>query len=193
MTCATGWQSASYIAVVATRGFELSPVQPHAFDPRVVAVDITVRRATIRLVGVYAPTNGMTAESSERRNRFQGQLLDHLTEISRPALCVAGDLNVVEPGHRPHLPAFEPHDYAFYNGLLDLGLQDAYRALNPGENDHSWINAQYGSQRLDHTLIGKGAGLIATCAYDHTPRQEGLTDHAALKTVIRLHPTSAGQ
>ena len=41
------------------------------------------------MVGVYAPTNGMTADSSLRRRAFQEQFLDYLTAISIPALCAA--------------------------------------------------------------------------------------------------------
>jgi exonuclease III len=115
----------------------------------------------------------------------------YLAAISHPALCVVGDLNVVEPNHQPRLPAFEEHDYAFYTGLLTLGLRDAYRELNPTGGDHSWINPRFGSQRLDHTLVSVAAGEIRTCAYDHTTRADKLSDHAALLTTIGLRPDGA--
>jgi hypothetical protein len=67
-------------------------------------------------------------------------------------------------------------------------LRDAYRELNPSGSDHSWISPRFGSQRLDHSLIGVGAGEIQTCAYDHTTRSEDLSDHAALLTTIELKP-----
>ncbi|MFE0025519.1 endonuclease/exonuclease/phosphatase family protein [Amycolatopsis sp. NPDC059021] len=190
-TCTPGWTDVRYLTVVATRGLEATRVQPAGFDPRIVAVDLATDDTTVRLVGVYGPTNGMTPESSHRRREFQHQLLDYLAAIHHPALCVAGDLNVIEPDHHPRLPAFEDHDYAFYTGLLDLGLRDAYRTLNPAGGDHSWINARFGNQRLDHTLISPGAGQITTCAYDHTPRSEDLSDHAALLTTLGL-PSASG-
>ncbi|MDQ3275472.1 MAG: hypothetical protein M3Q39_10705, partial [Actinomycetota bacterium] len=148
-TCTPGWKDTRYLAAVATRGVEAVPVQPAGFDPRVAAVDLITATTTVRLVGLYGPTNGMTAESSHRRREFQSRFLDYLAKINKSALCVVGDLNVVEPDHRPHLPAFEDHDYAFYTGLLALGLRDAYRELNPSGDDHSWINPRFGSQRLD--------------------------------------------
>ncbi len=187
-TCTPGWKDTRYFAAIATRGIETAPVEPVGFDPRIAAVDLATEHTTVRLVGVYGPTNGMSAESSHRRREFQRHLLDYLTQVNTPALCVAGDLNVVEPDHRPHLPAFEDHDYAFYAGLLGLGLRDAYRELNPSGGDHSWISPRFGSQRLDHSLIGAGAGEIRTCAYDHTTRREDLSDHAALLTTIGLKP-----
>lgn len=184
--CTPGWKDTRYFAVVATRGVEANPVQPAGFDPRIAAADVTTNDTTVRLVGIYGPTNGMTSESSHRRREFQHRILDYLAQINMPALCVVGDLNVVEPDHRPHLPAFEEHDYAFYTGLLALGLRDAYRELNPSGDDHSWINPRFGSQRLDHTLVSAEAGEIRTCTYDHTIRSDDLSDHAALLTTIGL-------
>ncbi|MGH3831310.1 MAG: endonuclease/exonuclease/phosphatase family protein [Pseudonocardiaceae bacterium] len=185
-TCTPGWKDSRYFATVATRGVKATPVRPAGFDPRIAAVDLTTSDTTVRVVGIYGPTNGMTTDSSRHRRKFQSRLLDYLAEINNPALCVMGDLNVVEPDHRPHLPTFEDHDYAFYTGLLALGLRDAYRELNPSGGDHSWINPRFGSQRLDHTLVSVGAGEICTCAYDHTTRGDKLSDHAALLTTIAL-------
>ncbi|MGQ0777660.1 MAG: hypothetical protein ACT4NY_25175 [Pseudonocardiales bacterium] len=146
---------------------------------------------SVQLVGLYGPTNGMTAESSHRRREFQSRFLDYLAEINNSTLCVVGDLNVVEPNHRPHLPAFEDHDYAFYTDLLALGLRDAYRELNPAGGDHSWLNPRFGNQRLDHSLVSTGTGDIQACAYDHTTRSDDLSDHAALLTTIGLRADTA--
>jgi exonuclease III len=126
----------------------------------------------------------MTAESSLRRRGFQGQFLDYLAAITRPAMCVTGDLNVVEPGHRPPLEGFEDHDYAFYTRLTQSGLDDAYRYLNPDGTDHSWASDRLGGQRLDHALISPAAGTIRECRYDHAPRTRRLTDHAALLITV---------
>jgi exodeoxyribonuclease-3 len=190
-TCTPGWKDIRYFAAVATRGVTATPVQPAGFDPRIAAVDLATDDTTVRLVGIYGPTNGMTADSSHRRREVQHRLLDYLAQVSRPALCIAGDLNVVEPGHRPHLPAFEDHDYAFYTGLLALGLRDAYRELNPSGGDHSWISPRFGNQRLDHNLVSAAAGEIRACAYDHTTRSDDLSDHAALLTTIGLRAARA--
>jgi exodeoxyribonuclease III len=188
-SCTTGWQASRHAAVVATRGFEVRPVDPAPFDPRVVSVDLAAEgtgKQPVRMVGVYAPTNGMTADSSLRRRAFQEQFLDYLTAISVPALCVAGDLNVIEPGHRPPVAGFEEHDYAFYTRLTELGLRDAYRSRNPEGGDHSWFSPRLGSQRLDHAMISRATGTIRECRYDHGPRARKLTDHAALLTTVSL-------
>jgi exodeoxyribonuclease-3 len=180
-----GWRDQRFHTIVAAKGFRLAPVQPPGFDPRITAVDLTSAGGTIRLVGVYAPTNGMNPDSSRRRRAFQHQFTAYLTDILHPRLCVTGDLNVVEPDHQPHLPHFEDHDYAFYRDLLDLGLHDAYRSCHPDGADHSWISPRFGSQRLDHALIAD-SGALSSCGYDHAPRLQELTDHSALRLVAGL-------
>lgn len=184
--CTPGWSGSRFLTVVATKGFEVTAVQPIPFDPRIVAVDLASTGGKLRLIGVYAPTNGMSPESSQRRREFQQRLLTYLASMNLPDLCVTGDLNVVEPDHRPPLPAFEDHDYAFYTGLKDLSLQDAYRVCQPDGGDHSWFSPRFGNQRLDHVFIGQHVGVLSECAYDHSTRRQQLTDHAALKAVVRL-------
>ncbi|WP_018503825.1 endonuclease/exonuclease/phosphatase family protein [Parafrankia discariae] len=184
-SCTPGWHESRFHTLIAARGFEVANVEPGPLDPRVVAVDLTSTASTLRLIGVYGPTNGMTTDSSHHRRTFQQQLLVYLTSIRRPGLCVVGDLNVIEPDHRPPLPAFEEHDYAFYRGLIDLGLHDAYRACHPHGNEHSWFSSVYGSQRLDHALISPTITL-RKCVYDHSTRHQGLSDHAAINLVTEL-------
>jgi exonuclease III len=187
---ARDWRAYQFHTLVATKGFAANPVTPAFSDPRVIAIDLATEPAPVRLVGIYGPTNGMTADSSQRRSLFQNKLLHYLRTIHKSRLCVAGDLNVVEPDHQPALPAFEEHDYAFYRGLLSLGMRDAYRTTHPDGTDHSWFSPRFGSQRLDHALVGATAALRA-CAYDHTPRLQHLTDHSAITAVIDLNRAPA--
>jgi len=169
-----------YVTALAGRGFTMTPVQPGPPSSRVVAADLTAGDSTVRLVGVYGMTNGMTAESSQERAGFQRLLLDYLASISTDRTCVAGDLNIVEPGHQPPLPAFERHDLDCYDGIVGLGLRDAYRQVRPDGREYSWISDRYGAQRLDHTFVGQRVGVLAECRYDHSTRAARLSDHAAM-------------
>lgn len=186
VTRSTGWQDSHYFAVIATKGFQVEPMSVTPFTPRITAADLTVGPATLRMIAIYGPTNGMSSDSSHRRRATQDRIITYLAAIARPRMAVAGDLNVIEPGHRPHLDSFEDHDYSFYTRLLDLGLADAYRVMNPGGDDHSWFSDRFGSQRLDHTLASPAIGRVITCRYDHAPRTRHLSDHAALLTTIKL-------
>jgi len=180
-----GWQNTQYFTLIASRGCDQHPLA-HPLDPRVVAVELTSGAGNLCLIGLYGPTNGMTAESSDRRRAFQKEFLKFLRGFARPNMILAGDLNVVEPGHEPHLPSFQDHDYEFYDGLTGAGLADAFRALHPGRIAHSWLSDQYGAQRLDHIFVTPGAGTLLACDYDHEPRTRGITDHAAMHAILSL-------
>lgn len=138
----------------------------------------------------------MTSESNERRRVFQQHAIDYLTEIATPGLLVAGDLNVIEPGHQPHLAGFEPHDYSFYTGLIGLGLRDAYRELHPDAIEHSWYSDRFGNQRIDHTFRGADTETLTLCGYDHSPRTTQISDHAAMLRALDCtadaYPSEAG-
>lgn len=186
----TGWQDAKYFTAVAARRGLDTAAGPRAFDPRVVAVRLGHVPAGAHVVGVYGMTNGMTAESSARRRTFQRSLLDYLRTFDAATLCVAGDLNIIEPDHEPPLAAFERHDHDCYTDIVGLGMRDAYRALRTGRREHSWHSDVYGSQRLDHAFAGEALGRLAECRYDHATRELGHSDHSAL--VLRLEqPTGA--
>jgi len=185
-----GWQDAKYFtAVAARRELDTTP-GPRAYDPRVVAMRLGNAPGGGHVVGVYGMTNGMTAESSTRRQTFQRSLLDYLRTFDATRLCVAGDLNIIEPDHEPPLAAFERHDHDCYTAIVGLGMRDAYRAQRIGRREHSWHSDFHGSQRLDHAFAGDALGRLADCRYDHVTRELGLSDHSAL--FLRLErPTGA--
>ncbi|MEV0453809.1 endonuclease/exonuclease/phosphatase family protein [Catellatospora methionotrophica] len=176
-----GWRDARHFCALAVKGFaEVAPTSLPDFDSRVAAATLSSAAGQIQLVGVYGPTNGMTDDSSIRRAAFQRQFLEWLRQNMAGRIIVGGDLNIIEPGHRPPLPHFRDHDYAFYQDLIRLGLRDAYRFAQPEGTDHSWSNPIHGAQRLDHILVSAGTGHLASCAYDHSTRSDALTDHSAI-------------
>jgi endonuclease/exonuclease/phosphatase family metal-dependent hydrolase len=70
------------------------------------------------------------------------------------------------------------------------GWQDAFRALHGYEaRDRSWKTGRHPGYRLDHILVSSGLAALA-CAYDHTVREDGLSDHSALWATIV--PADAG-
>jgi exonuclease III len=82
----------------------------------------------------------------------------------------------------------ERHDAAelgLVTGLAEHGYVDAFRAVHGyGARDRSWMyaNGKFG-YRLDHVLA---RGLeIVDCAYEHGPREAGLSDHSAVWAALR--------
>ena len=64
------------------------------------------RRASVGLLGLYVPSRGPQQRRNQAKRAFQDAvtkaLPGFLAQFSGPVI-VAGDLNVVEPGHVPHL------------------------------------------------------------------------------------------
>lgn len=176
-----------YHAVVAAHDHEATPIPTSPLGPRVAAADVATAHGTVRMVGVYAPSNGMTADSSRTRNTFQQQAITELASLRRSRMVVAGDLNVVEPTHRPRLTNYEPHDYHFYTALSDtVGLLDAYRTHNPHGQEHSWFSDRFLDQRIDHTFLTPGTGTVTASRYDRSTVTQKTSDHAAMLTSIDL-------
>ena len=102
-------------------------------------------------------------------------------------VIVAGDLNVVEPGHIPHHAVFGEWEYDFYRSFAGAGLADAYRLLHPDEAAHSWYGRSGEGYRFDHAFItASHRAHVRDCRYLHEPRQHGLTDHAAMILAITV-------
>ena len=64
------------------------------------------------------------------------------------------------------------------------GWRDAFRTLHGyGARDRSWKTGRHPGYRLDHILISPALTAIA-CAYDHSVREEGLSDHSAMRATV---------
>jgi exodeoxyribonuclease-3 len=187
VTLASGWQRSKYFTAVASRGFDIEPVSPAWPEPRVVTVDLRAAAHTFRVCGVYAPTNGMTAESSRGRQDFQTRLITYVRGLADAwPMLLTGDLNVLERGHRPPNELFLEHDYVFHDELAGL-LIDGYRHLCGDVDAHSWISDRYGAQRLDHLFVSAdSARRLTSVSYDHVTRKLMLSDHAALRACLDL-------
>ena len=66
-------------------------------------------------------------------------------------------------------------------GLEPHGYRDAFRLLHgDGSGEFSWGWPRHrGGYRLDHLIVSAAVGVEA-CAYEHSWRREGLSDHSAL-------------
>jgi exonuclease III len=181
-----------YRTVLASRGPVLIPVAsgidvlPH----RGPAAAVDFAGQAVGLLGLYVPSRGPQQRRNQNKRAFQdavaAALPSFLARFEGPVI-VAGDLNIVEPGHIPHLPVFGDWEYRFYRSLTNAGMTDAYRAKHPDTADHSWFGRSGNGYRIDHIFVSQQhQAQVIDCAYRHAPRHQGLTDHAAMTLTLTL-------
>lgn len=182
-----------YRTMLASRGPDLIAVSsgidvlPH----RSPAAAISLSGQSVGLLGLYVPSRGPRNRRNENKRAFQHAVTQalpaFLTRHDGPVI-VAGDLNVIEPGHTPHHPVFGDWEYDFYRSFASAGLTDTYRLLHPDTADHSWYGRSGQGYRFDHTFITRRySAQVRTCGYLHAPRQQNLTDHAAMTLTVALN------
>lgn len=158
---------------------------------RVVAVRVRDGSATTRIAGVYgAASDPVRHGSSSQRARKRAWLATFEAWVGQWAATggpgvLVGDLNIVAPGHRAPLPYVLPEEVAAYERLVapgrEPGLVDAYELAHPGADGVSWVDHTGAGCRYDHALVTPDlADAVAACDLDATPREGGLSDHAAL-------------
>ncbi|MGO0575984.1 endonuclease/exonuclease/phosphatase family protein [Ornithinimicrobium panacihumi] len=114
-------------------------------------------------------------------------------DVGERGAVVIGDLNLVDPLHDDELRYVLPEETELLAALEgDHGLVDAYRLVDPGSREVSWVDHSGVGCRYDHAFVTEGlAGSVRECVLVHEPRLDGLSDHSALR--LRLgQPGEAG-
>ncbi|WP_301125974.1 endonuclease/exonuclease/phosphatase family protein [Streptomyces cacaoi] len=188
--------SGDYRTLLASRA-PLEPVDAsvHVLPHRAPAAVATIGGHKVGILGLYVPSRGPRARRNEDKRAFQQAVTFALNSLNSVFLdmpiIVAGDLNVVEPGHQPHHKVFGQWEYAFYSSFSHAGFADAFRHLHPDVVEHSWVGRSGQGFRFDHAFTTAAhAARVETCAYDHAPRTGALTDHAAMTLTLRLASVS---
>ena len=166
-------------------------------DPqqRVIAATLPSPAGDLRVVSAYCP-NGQAVGSEKFDYKLQWYAAFHAwlaCELeSSPRLAVLGDYNIApadEDVHDPAKWAGQVHvseaERAVFQGLLDLGLHDAFRLFDQDEKSFSWWDYRQfafrrnAGLRIDHVLLsGALVPRCAACQIDKTPRRnEQRSDH----------------
>jgi exodeoxyribonuclease-3 len=186
------------VMIVSRLPVQVDPIGAHlSFLPeRVAGVMISTEMGLVRVLGAYTPTRDATAERTERKRRWLSEFstalgANGLTDSGAETVLL-GDLNVIEPDHEPSYTTFRWFEYDFYRSLTDKhGLVDAFRHMEPGTVEHSWIGRTGDGYRYDHAHCTKKlAAEIEECEYVHEPRTTRLSDHSALSVTFSCLPTS---
>jgi exodeoxyribonuclease-3 len=155
---------------------------------RAASVILPAPGGPLRVIGLYVPSRDASPAKTDRKRKWLAACDAALAGTAGKPTLLLGDLNVLEPGHKPRYPFFAPFEYDFYQALTGAhGLADAFRALHPEDNEYSWVGRTGDGYRYDHALCSQElAGHVTSCHYVHQPRFDKLSDHSALALHLDL-------
>ncbi|GAA1408452.1 endonuclease/exonuclease/phosphatase family protein [Catellatospora sp. NPDC049111] len=139
----------------------------------------------VTVYGIYVPSSDRSADKVGKKREFLNSLVTSLKDMpskQRDGLVLCGDYNVITRDHDPaYRGTFLSWEYGFMDALTgDLGLVDAYRHLH-AQQEHSWHGRSGNPYCFDYIhLSPKLLPRLMACTYDHRPRTDLLTDHAAV-------------
>jgi len=157
----------------------------------------------VRFVNLYVPNgSAVGSEKYDYKLNWLEKLQAWLTQeaATHKKLCVVGDFNIAPDDRDVHDPeawggkilCSEPERNAL-QGLLDLGLNDSYRAFEQAENEFSWWDYRAAGfrrnrgLRIDLVLLSNA--LQENCLrswIDKEPRKlERPADHAPVVAEVR--------
>lgn len=156
----------------------------------------------VRVICVYIP-NGSEVGSDKYAYKLRwleglsAWLKDELTR--HPQLALLGDYNIAPDDRDVHDPEAwrdkilcSVPERAAFQGLLALGLQDAYRLFEQAEASFSWWDyraagfRRNAGLRIDHILLSAPlAARCVSCSIDKAPRKlKRPSDHAPVLAVL---------
>lgn len=201
---APGAPRVNRLGVLVAARHPLTALAPPAGLPwpeRLLAADVAPAGwpALLRVVTLHAPI-------SQRPEQIKVRTLEavraHLQTLHRDMPAVlCGDLNTpqyeardgtVQTFAQTRTGNLRPergarHDRA-ERAILEgaPGWRDAFRTLHGYEaRDRSWKTGRHPGYRIDHVLVSPALTPVV-CAYDHSVREDGLSDHSALSAVLAL-------
>ncbi|MDG4793074.1 endonuclease/exonuclease/phosphatase family protein [Micromonospora sp. WMMD1082] len=157
---------------------------------RAVAATIHTNPA-VTVLGIYVPSSDRAPAKVERKRAFLASLTDtlnHLPADERAHLVLGGDYNVITRDHQPPYPGvWLPFEYALFDALTAVGLTDAHHHLTPGIPHHSWYGRAGNGYRFDYLHVGTALrDRLHSGSYLQEPRDQRLTDHAAVTLTLNL-------
>ncbi len=168
------------------------PGEPRSEEARWIEAEVV----GIQVASVYVP-NGRAVGSGPFADKlaFLDALRERLTGLAGRPLLVAGDFNVARADRDVYDPAafvgsthVTPQERARVEALLDLGLVDAYRRLEPEAPGFTWWDYRAGNfhkglgMRIDLALVSADlAERVERCGIDRNYRKGPKpSDHAPL-------------
>lgn len=156
----------------------------------------------LRVIGAYFP-NGQAPDSDKfaYKMRWMEALRDWVREelARHPKLLLMGDFNIAPEDRDVHDPVAwagqihcTPQERGHFQGLLGLGLHDAFRLFEQPPRSWSWWDyrnlafRKNQGLRIDHILVSDALrGGVTACQIDKGPRRnERPSDHAPVVVTL---------
>jgi len=156
---------------------------------------IEAMSAGVRVASIYLPNgNPVDSEKYPYKLAWMARLRDHVADLlaGEDAFVLGGDYNlapgdadVFEPAAWADDALCRPESRAAFRRIMNLGVTDAFRAVNNEAGRYSWWDYRGGAWsrdqgvRIDHVLLSpKAADRLADAGIDRTPRGwEKPSDH----------------
>jgi len=186
------------VAIVARSGLEVAgavhglPGEPWSEEARWVETEV----GGVRVASVYVPNGrAVGSEQFEGKLAFLDAMRARLASLADGPLVVAGDFNVARSDRDVYDPAafadsthVTPAERSRLEAVLDLGLVDAYRRLEPEAPGFTWWDYRAGAfhrdlgLRIDLVLLSAAlASRLDRCGIDRSYRKGPKpSDHAPL-------------
>lgn len=171
---------------------------------RYIEAVISTKSGAVRVASIYLPNgNPVDTEKYPYKLRWIERLRLHAIELLKleEPLVLAGDYNVIPHAHDVHDPAawagdalFLPQTRAAFQGLLNLGLTEAFRACSDEENVYTFWDYQAGAWqknngiRIDHLLLSpQAADKLQGVTIDKYMRaREKPSDHVPVRIELAV-------
>ena len=171
-SAATGSANSVLIASKFPCGSALFPQSDPAYPDAIVRADLPV----CRVYGVYLP--------HKKKHQLFDFLLDEELDDELPSI-ITGDFNSGKNGIDQAGKSFWYEDKLI--ALEKRGYFDAFRELHGDARVYSWFSHQGNGYRYDHTYMHSALRpILKDCCYIDQWREDGLSDHAAMKIVLGL-------
>ncbi len=175
---------------------------PGLDDPQARVIAGTVQG--VRVIGAYIP-NGQATDSDKfvYKMRWLTALREWVAAEAavHPRLVLVGDYNIAPEDRDVHDPVLwagqvlcTPDERAHFQGLIGLGLVDAFRLFEQPPKSWSWWDyrnlafRKNQGLRIDHILVSEALrGAVSSCVIDKLPRKnERPSDHAPVMAELNL-------
>lgn len=164
---------------------------------------LEIESGGLRLINIYLPNgNPWPGEKFDYKMRWMERLYLRLKELREKEIpfVVTGDFNVIPEARDCYDPRAWENDALYrletrqkFRALLNLGLTDAFRALNQNGHQYTFWDYQAGSWqkdngiRIDHFLLSPPVtDRLVSCVIDKEPRgEDSPSDHTPVILTIR--------